>query len=571
VQKATKVRLYPGRQWLVLGSLLAIFGLLAIRSGYLQMAAKDYLQAQGDARYSRVEQVSATRGMIVDRHGEPLAISTPVDSVWADPGQLIEGKAQWPQLAKLLGVSAKFLAEQWTKNADREFMYLRRHATPELAAKIMALQVPGVFARREYRRFYPTGATTSHVLGFTDIDDKGQEGIEVAFDRTLAGEHGLKRVIKDRLGRIIEDVENIKPVVDGQDLMLSIDSRIQHLLYQHLRTAVRQHNARGASAIVLDPHNGELLAMANEPGFNPNDRRQLSSSRFRNRAVTDVLEPGSTVKPFTIAMALAQGDVKPTTPIDTAPGILRVGKHSIKDTHDYGTLTVSRVVMKSSNVGAAKIALQSHARNLYEFFRGVGFGVATSSGLPGEVAGTLVDRGRWRDIEHATLAFGYGVAITPLQLARAYGVLANGGRMVPVTMLKRRGAVRGRRVIPERTVREVTSMLELAVSDGGTGSAAQVPQYRVAGKTGTVHKFTAEGYAPDRYTSLFAGYAPATDPRLVMVVVIDDPRGKQHYGGAVAAPVFSRVMTGALRLLNVPPDQATPPIAIAAAGSATGI
>ncbi len=571
MQKATKVRLYPGRQWLVLGSLLAIFGLLAIRSGYLQMAAKDYLQAQGDARYSRVEQVSATRGMIVDRHGEPLAISTPVDSVWADPGQLIEGKAQWPQLAKLLGVSAKFLAEQWTKNADREFMYLRRHATPELAAKIMALQVPGVFARREYRRFYPTGATTSHVLGFTDIDDKGQEGIEVAFDRTLAGEHGLKRVIKDRLGRIIEDVENIKPVVDGQDLMLSIDSRIQHLLYQHLRTAVRQHNARGASAIVLDPHNGELLAMANEPGFNPNDRRQLSSSRFRNRAVTDVLEPGSTVKPFTIAMALAQGDVKPTTPIDTAPGILRVGKHSIKDTHDYGTLTVSRVVMKSSNVGAAKIALQSHARNLYEFFRGVGFGVATSSGLPGEVAGTLVDRGRWRDIEHATLAFGYGVAITPLQLARAYGVLANGGRMVPVTMLKRRGAVRGRRVIPERTVREVTSMLELAVSEGGTGSAAQVPQYRVAGKTGTVHKITAEGYAPDRYTSLFAGYAPATDPRLVMVVVIDDPRGEQHYGGAVAAPVFSRVMTGALRLLNVPPDQATPPIAIAAAGSATGI
>ncbi len=545
------------REWLVLCALLGVMALLAARAYVLQVRTSEYLRAQGEARYSRVEQIVATRGMVLDRNGEPLAVSTPVDSVWAHPATLAEGRALWPRLAQLLGTTPELIGRDVERYATREFMYLRRHLTPELAAQVMALQVPGVTLRREYRRYYPAGAVTGHVLGFTDIDDRGQEGIELAYESHLAGVDGLKRVLRDRLGRIVEDLENIRPVVDGYGLTLSLDSRIQHLTHQHLHAAFAQHRAVGASAVVLDPTTGEVLAMVNAPSFNPNNRDERDSRRFRNRAATDVLEPGSTMKPFTVALALARGKVAPDTHIDTAPGVMRIGRHMIRDVHDYGALTVSRVLVKSSNIGAAKIAMRLSGRELYEFFRSLGFGTATDSGLPGEVGGSLSDRRRWRRVEQATLSYGYGLSATPLQLARAYAVLANDGQRVPITMLRRRGTVVGEQVVPTSVVRSVRAMLELAASEQGTAARAQIPYYRVAGKTGTVHKLTAAGYAPDRYVALFAGFAPVTDPRLVVVIIIDEPRAGKHYGGDVAAPVFAKVMADALRLRNAVPDKDT--------------
>ncbi len=545
---------YRWRVWATVGLLSLVLVLLFLRAVYLQVLASNYLQAQGEARYSRVEKVVATRGMIVDRNSEPLAISTPVDSVWAHPPTLRQASHRLPELAAALDTPAARLEADLERYEAREFMYLRRHLAPADAQRVMALGIPGVAARREYRRYYPAGAVTAHVVGFTDVDDKGQEGVELAYDGHLGGVDGSKRVLRDRLGRVVEDVENIRPVVDGHSLALSLDSRIQHLAYQHLKAAFIRHRAVGASAVVLDARSGEVLAMVNEPGFNPNNRGELQSARFRNRAVTDVVEPGSTMKPFTVALAIGSGKVSPQTRIDTAPGVMRIGRHRIRDVHDYGLLSVSRVLVKSSNIGAAKIALQLDARDLYRYLRGLGFGASTDSGLPGEVAGTLVERRRWRPIEQATLAYGYGLSATPLQLARAYAVLASDGELVPVTMLRRRGAVRGVRVADVGSVRAVRAMLELAASEQGTGRAAQIPQYRVAGKTGTVHKLTAQGYAEDRYLALFAGFAPASDPRLVMVVVIDEPRAGKHYGGDVAAPVFAAVMAGALRLLNIAPD-----------------
>ncbi len=545
------------REWIVLCALLGVIALLAARAYVLHVRTSEYLRAQGEARHSRVEQIVATRGMVLDRNGEPIAVSTPVDSVWAHPATLAESRALWPRLAQLLGTTPERIGRDVERYAAREFMYLRRHLTPELAAQVMALQVPGVALRREYRRYYPAAAVTGHVLGFTDIDDRGQEGIELAYDSHLAGVDGLKRVLRDRLGRIVEDLENIRPVVDGYGLTLSLDSRIQHLTHQHLQAAFAQHRAVGASAVVLDPTTGEVLAMVNAPSFNPNNRDERDSRRFRNRAATDVLEPGSTMKPFTVALALARGKVSPDTHIDTAPGVMRIGRHMIRDVHDYGALTVSRVLVKSSNIGAAKIAMRLSGRELYEFFRSLGFGAATDSGLPGEVGGSLSDRRRWRRVEQATLSYGYGLSATPLQLARAYAVLANDGKRVPITMLRRRGTVIGEQVVPTSVVRSVRAMLELAASEQGTAARAQIPYYRVAGKTGTVHKLTAAGYAPDRYVALFAGFAPVTDPRLVVVIIIDEPRAGKHYGGDVAAPVFAKVMADALRLRNAVPDKDT--------------
>ncbi|MEE8266571.1 MAG: penicillin-binding protein 2 [Acidiferrobacterales bacterium] len=545
---------HPVRYWLVLGGLWAILGLLGVRATYLQVVASDYLQRQGDARYLRTVTDNAHRGMILDRNGSPLAISTPVQSVWADPPAFMRARQHWPALARVLGLQQRDLARQVRKYADREFMYLKRHVTPDVAARARALKIPGVFLQREYRRYYPTGAVSGHVIGFTDIDDRGQQGLELAYEAMLRSTPGKKRVLRDLYGNIIETVESVSLATPGKDLVVSLDRRIQYLVYRELGAAMEAYNARAATAIVMDTHTGEVLAMVNLPGFNPNNRSKLTSAAFRNRAVTDVFEPGSTLKPFTVAAALESGQLTPESLIDTAPGRIRVGTKFIRDLRNYGELSVAQVIEKSSNVGAAKIALSMSKEQIWGMLRRAGFGETTGSRLPGESAGLLNPPSQWVSIDQASVSFGYGISVTSLQLARAYAVLANDGVLVPITMLRRDAPVRGVKVMTRRTAQQIRNMLELAVSRRGTGAAAQLLHYSVAGKTGTVHKLISGDYAKDRYVASFAGMAPASNPRLVMVVTVDEPEARRHFGGQTAAPVFSRVMAGALRLLNIAPD-----------------
>lgn len=545
---------HPVRYWLVLSGLWAILGLLGVRATYLQVVASDYLQRQGDARYLRTVTDNAHRGMILDRNGSPLAISTPVQSVWADPPAFMRARQRWPALARVLGLQQRDLARQVRKYADREFMYLKRHVTPDVAARARALKIPGVFLQREYRRYYPTGAVSGHVIGFTDIDDRGQQGLELAYEAMLRSTPGKKRVLRDLYGNIIETVESVSLATPGKDLVVSLDRRIQYLVYRELGAAMKAYNARAATAVVMDTHTGEVLAMVNLPGFNPNNRSKLTSAAFRNRAVTDVFEPGSTLKPFTVAAALESGQLTPESLIDTAPGRIRVGTKIIRDLRNYGELSVAQVIEKSSNVGAAKIALSMSKEQIWGMLRRAGFGETTGSRLPGESAGLLNPPSRWVSIDQASVSFGYGISVTSLQLARAYAVLANDGVLVPITMLRRDAPVRGVKVMTRRTAQQIRNMLELAVSRRGTGAAAQLLHYSVAGKTGTVHKLISGDYAKDRYVASFAGMAPASNPRLVMVVTVDEPDARRHFGGQTAAPVFSRVMAGALRLLNIAPD-----------------
>jgi cell division protein FtsI (penicillin-binding protein 3) len=543
---------------MVLGFLFGGLALLAARALWLQVVTSDYLQEQGNARHLRVIQDNSHRGMIFDRHGEPLAISTPVDTVWAVPGELNEARARWPELARILGMSAREIAQAVRQYQGREFMYLKRQVTPEQAGQVKLLNIAGVGLMREYRRYYPSGTVTGHVVGFTDVDDQGQEGIELAYDEQLRAIPGRKRVLKDRYGNIVESVESVTLPVPGKDITLSLDRRLQYLVYRELKAAVTTHHARGASAIVLDVRSGEVLAMVNEPGFNPNNRARLRSSVFRNRVVTDVFEPGSTLKPFTAAAALESGKFLPHTKIDTGPGLFTVGRNTIRDTHHHGPLTVAQVIEKSSNIGAARMALALGDRGLREMFSKAGFGAITGIGLPGEVAGRM-NPPSGVPIELATLGYGYGISVTPLQLARAYSVLANGGLVLPVSMLKRDTLPEGERVMSEQTARQVRGMLEQAVSQHGTGATAQVAYYRIGGKTGTAHKLMNGEYAKNSYIASFAGFAPASNPRLVMIVMVDEPQGSAYYGGQVAAPVFSKVMAGALRLLNIPPDNLNGP------------
>ncbi len=554
MSRTGRVTGYPVRTAMVLGFLFGGMALLAARALWLQVVTSDYLQEQGNARHLRVVQDNSHRGMIFDRHGEPLAISTPVDSVWGVPGELDEARAQWPALAKILGMSAREIAQLVRQYQSREFMYIKRHVTPAQAEQIKTLNIAGVGLTREYRRYYPSGTVAGHVVGFTDVDDQGLEGIELAHDKQLRAIPGRKRVLKDRYGNIVESVESVTLPVPGKDITLSLDRRLQYLVYRELKAAVATHHAHGASAIVLDARSGEVLAMVNEPGFNPNNRASLRSSVFRNRAVTDVFEPGSTVKPFTIAAALESGKFFPHTLIDTAPGLLTVGRNTIRDAHNYGQLTVAQVIEKSSNIGAARIALALSSRSLRAMFSKAGFGVATGISLPGEVAGRMNPPSSV-PIELATLGYGYGISVTPLQLARAYSVLANGGLVLPVSLLRRDTLPDGERVMSEQTARQVRGMLEQAVSRDGTGAAAQVAYYRVGGKTGTAHKLVNGEYANHSYIASFAGFAPASNPRLVMIITVDEPQGGAYFGGQVAAPVFSKVMAGALRLLNIPPDK----------------
>ncbi len=549
-------QLPSGRFRVVLGGLVVALCALLWRAVDLHVVDREFLQQQGDARYLRVVSIPAHRGMITDRHGEPLAISTPVDSVWANPQELAEARSRWPELAKTLELGKTQLAETVDRRLDREFVYLRRRVEPELGERTMALGIPGVSLQREYRRYYPTGEVTAHVIGFTDVDDRGQEGIELLFNDDLSGIAGSKRVIKDRLGRIIENVEGISDPRPGQTVALSIDRRLQYLAYRELKAAVQRHQATGGSAVMLDVRTGEVLAMVNQPAYNPNNRRDLSSRRYRNRAVTDVFEPGSTIKPFTVAAALESGRFKPDTPIDTNPGTLRLAGFTIRDFRNYGLIDVTTVIQKSSNVGASRIALTLEPRTLWDTFTKVGFGVPTGSGFPGEVPGQLRPFQQWREVDRAALSYGYGLSATALQLTHAYSAIAGDGVLRPVRFTRYQGDAlpEGEAVMARRTAEAVRTMLEGVVQSGGTGTAAKVPGYRVAGKTGTVRKADSGGYSEDRYLALFAGMAPASRPRLALVVVVDEPKAGQYYGGEVAAPVFARVMEGALRLLDVPPD-----------------
>jgi len=542
------------RRGFVLFALIAGMVSLAGRAVYLQHYEAEFLRDEGDARHLRALDISAHRGMITDRNGEPLAISTPVDSVWANPQETIEAPQKLFELAKLLSLSNDDLYERLTNRSSKAFVYLKRHVNPDVATRVMALDVPGVNLQREYRRYYPMGEVTAHVLGFTNIDDQGQEGLELSFQDWLDGEPGAKWVIKDRLGRVVEDVARLKAPSPGKDLQVSLDKRIQYLAYRELKAAFQKHNAQSGSIVVVDAHRGEVLAMVNQPSFNPNHRKNLRGRLTRNRAVTDVFEPGSTVKPFTIAAALEAGRFKPKSVINTSPGWYMVRGHTIQDQHDYGAITLAKVISKSSNVGASKIALSIPAESLWETFHHMGFGAITESGFPGESAGLLSNFERWRRIERATLSFGYGLSTTTLQLAQAYAVLATDGLRAPISFLVSDKPPSTQRVLSIRTCRQLRQMLEGVVSAEGTALSASVDGYRVAGKTGTVHKSTPGGYAKDRYVSVFAGMAPASNPRLVIVVMINEPSNGDYYGGVVAAPVFSNVMSGALRLLNVPPD-----------------
>ena len=527
---------------------------LVWRAVCLQVLDTEFLQSQADARHLRVVSLPAHRGKILDRNGEPLAISTPVESVWVNPQALGGEQQRIPELTKLLSLDFDKVQRLLASRAEREFVYLRRHISPDLASQVAALKIPGVHLQREYRRYYPGGEVAAHVVGFTNIDDAGQEGVELAYEDWLGGEPGAKRVVKDGNHKIIEDVESISRPHPGKDLKLSIDRRIQYLAYRELKTVMKEHKAHAASAVVLDVKSGEVIAMVNQPSFNPNNRQQVRSSSMRNRAVTDVFEPGSTMKPFIVASALQGGRYQPGTPVSTSPGWMRVGVNTVRDVHDYGQLDVSGVIRKSSNVGVSKIALSLPAEEIWTLLTELGFGAQTYSGFPGEASGLLSYHGGWNAIETATLSFGYGVSVTPLQLAQAYAVLATGGIKRSVTFLREGEVTEERRILPAAIAQQVLNMLEQAAGPDGTAPQAQVAGYRVAGKTGTVKKATAGGYSSKKYLAVFAGMAPASDPRFVMVVMVDAPGNGKYYGGQVAAPVFSKVMAGALRLMAVTPD-----------------
>ncbi|MDH5784684.1 MAG: penicillin-binding transpeptidase domain-containing protein [Chromatiales bacterium] len=547
---------YPQRRGFVFGMLLLGVVALLWRMVDLNINQREFLQDQGDARYLRDITIPADRGVITDRHGEPLAISTPVASVWANPSELAAARERWPELAKLLDISQRQLENRLGARMEKEFVYLKRHITPELAEEVMARGIPGVSLQREYRRYYPLGEVTAHVVGFTDIDDAGQEGVELMMEGQLRGTPGSKRVIKDRLGRIVENVESIHEPSPGTELALSLDQRIQYLAYRELLGAVQRHKARGGSAVVLDVQSGEVLAMVNQPSYNPNNRRDLSAERLRNRAVTDVFEPGSTVKPFTVAAGLESGKFRATTRIDTNPGSLKLANFTIRDAKNYGEIDVATVIQKSSNVGASRIALALEPRQLWDEFVRVGFGYDTGSGFPGEAAGLMNAYQDWGKAQNATVAYGYGLSVTTLQLTRAYATLASGGVLRPVsfTRLRPDEQPEGVSVLRPEVASAVTTMLERVVASGGTGTSAAINGYRVAGKTGTSRKVSKEGYSEDNYIAVFAGFAPASRPRLAMVVMVDRPESGEYYGGVVAAPVFSRVMEGALRLLDIAPD-----------------
>jgi len=536
----------------VFGALLFLFALLLARSLYLQRVDNSFLQAQGSSRYSRDLEVPAHRGRIVDRLGDPLAISTPVKAVWAWPDKIEATPEQLRALAAALDMTPGELKRRIAAAGD--FVYLKRPVAPDVAERIAAMQIKGIHDETEYWRYYPGGDVMSQIVGFTGDRDVGQEGMELAQQSWLGGKPGNRRVIINRRGDIVEDVASIRAPQEGRDLALSIDSRLQYLAYRELKAAIELNKAQAGAIAMLDAQTGEIVALANWPVYNPNNRVRTVRSKMRNRALTDTFEPGSSMKPFTIAAALDAGKITPSTLIDTAPGTLTIGGATIHDAHREGTLTVEQVIQKSSNVGAAKIALSLPPATMWQTLSEAGFGTPPHTGFPGEVGGRLRPAKSWRPIEQATIAYGHGISVNLVQLARAYTVFTNDGELKPVSLLKVDGAVAGRPVITPETARAVRHMLEMVVLPGGTAPKAQVAGYRVAGKTGTAHKLDGTRYAENQYVASFVGFAPVSNPRLIVAVMIDQPSAGQYYGGAVAAPVFSSVMGAALRLLSVPTD-----------------
>ncbi|MDP3636777.1 MAG: penicillin-binding protein 2 [Azonexus sp.] len=535
--------------------LLLMLAFLALvgRSFYLQVINNDFLQEKGDSRYRRDIEVSASRGKITDRNGEMLAVSTPMRAVWAIPGDARTMLApQKVQLATLLEMSLKELEGKIAP--DKTFVYVKRQVPPETADRIAALSLPGVHQEKEYRRFYPTGDMTAHIVGFTGVDGKGLEGVELAFQNSLLGHVGSRSVIKDRRGQIVEDVGALKPPMDGKDIHLALDSKIQYLAYSHLKAAVDANKAKAGGAIVIDARTGEILALANWPTYNPNNRQHLSGAQLRNRAITDTFEPGSVMKPFTAALALERGKFRFNSLINCAPGRITIGSATISDAHPHGVLTVAQVIQKSSNIGTVKMALEFPPKEMWEMFDSVGFGQPPNLGFPGEVQGRLRPWKNWRPIEQATMSYGHGISISLVQLARAYTVFARDGELVPLSLVRTdEDLVRGVRVFSPQTTQEVRAMLEMAVLPEGTAPKARVPGYRVGGKTGTAYKVEGGVYAK-KYVASFVGLAPISEPRLVVAVMIDEPGGGSHYGGDVAGPAFSQIMGGALRTLGIRPD-----------------
>jgi cell division protein FtsI (penicillin-binding protein 3) len=531
--------------------LAALIGLLG-RGVYLQGIHNDFLQKKGDARYSRVIEVSAHRGMISDRNGEPLAVSTPVESVWASPTDVEADRRQVKKLAQILGMDMEELKSRLF-DTSRDFVYLKRLLPPDQVERVVNLNLPGVLLQREYRRYYPSGEENAQTLGFTGQDDTGQEGMELLLQEQLAGKSGSQRVIKDNHGYIVEDAGSLHAPKPGSDIVLSLDSNLQHIAYRELESAVRQHRAKAGAVVVLDARSGEVLALANYPGYNPNNRNNTSSKAMRNRAIADLFEPGSTLKPFTVATAIETGKVHPNTLINTEHGVFTVGDRKIHDAHPESMLTVAQVIQKSSNVGAAKIALALKSETMWQGLADSGFGAQTGSNFPGEAPGKLRDPKTWRPIEQATMAYGHGISVNLLQLARAYTIFANDGELKPISLLKLDAPVAGKKIFSERTAHALRDMLEMVVLPGGTAPLAQVAGYRVAGKTGTAHKLE-DGRYVNHYVASFVGFAPASNPRLVVAVMIDDPSGAEYYGGEVAAPVFSKITGAALHALSVPND-----------------
>ena len=539
------------RSRFMLGLVALAFVALAMRAFWLQALSNEFLQKQGAVRYERTLEIPANRGRIVDRTGNVLASSLPAKAVWADPDDVVASPAQRAQLARLLGMDARELERRLS--GEKSYVYLRRQVEADVATKVAELKVPGVHLRDERKRHYPEGETVAHVVGFTSVEDAGQEGFELSQQQRLAGRPGSRRVIKDNLGRVIEQVGSGREPQDGEDLALSIDTRIQFLAFNALRDAVREHRAKAGAAIVLDVKSGEVLALANWPTYNPNSRQQLTGAQLRNRVITDTFEPGSTMKPFSIAMALDSGRVKPTSPIDTAPGRLTIGSATIGDAHRYGVLTVEQVLQKSSNVGTVKMALQLPPQRMWEGFTSLGFGQPPHIGFPGAVAGRVRPYRTWKPIELATMSYGYGISVSLIQIARAYSVFARDGELIPLTLLRSDSPAVGVPVFRPETAQAVRRMLEMAAGPQGTAPLAQIPGYRVGGKTGTAHK-QEHGVYQNRYIASFVGFAPVSAPRIVVAVMVDEPSAGKHYGGQLAAPVFARITGETLRALRVAPD-----------------
>ena len=563
-----RVTLPAYRSHMVMAVIAAAFVALAARAVYLQVFSQDFLQRQGESRYGRTLDLPASRGEVRDRNEVQLATSLPARAIFAVPGEVDLAHPRMPELARRLGLEEAELRQR-ISGTEKNFVFLRRQLELEQAGKVLELKVPGIHSQPEYKRKYPEGERLAHIVGFTNIEDIGQEGIELAQNKLLAGRPGSRRVIRDRLGRVIEEVEAIREPLNGNNIVLSIDSKVQYHVFEALRAAVAEHRAQAGGAVVLDARTGEVLALVNLPTYDPNTRLEMSGAQLRNRVLTDIFEPGSTMKPFTAALALELGKVTPQTVIPTLGGKITISGHTLSDVKGHSSLTVEQVIQKSSNVGTVQMALKIAPRDMWETFAAIGLGQAPQLGFPGAVAGRLRPYRNWKQIDQATMSYGHGLSVSLMQLARSYLVFARDGDLIPVTIFRHEGEVAGTQVFTPETARAVRRMLEMAAGPGGTAPQAQVPGYRVAGKTGTAHKIENGRYV-NKYVSSFVGFAPVSDPRFVVAVMVDEPSAGKHYGGQVAGPLFSKVMGDVLRMLRVPPDMSVAGLADASAALKEG-